>query len=116
MIIKTHIELELEVDVDYTPARPAPQVQCHDHPGYSDPGDDETVEINEMNFVISAHGKVLQRVRVPELLEAHVADKIIDDVTDQCRDAAERKGYDHLEDIKDLIADMHDRRKLAGYR
>lgn len=119
MKVKTYVELELEIDVDYTPSRPMPQCQDHDNPRYSDSGDDECVEITDIQVVISSHGTVLQRVKLPESLVPHVCDLITDDVADQCRDAMERKGpgvVDALDIVKDTIRSMHNIPKLAGYK
>ena len=117
MKIKTTVELEVEVDVDYTPERPAPACQNHDSPAFSDSGDDEAIEITDVKFIIGPHGRVDALVPVPEALMAHVCDKIIDDVTDQCRDIVGRHGdADHLDVIKDTIRAMHDIPGLVGRR
>lgn len=115
MKIKTYVELELEVDVDYTPARSMPASQDHDSPRYCDSGDDEVVEITDAHFTFYK-GTLIKRVSVPEDVMKHVIDKIIDDVTDQCRDAVERKGADHLDAVKQTIRAMHDIPRLAGYK
>lgn len=119
MKIKTYVELELEVNADYTPERSAPACQNHDSPRFSDSGDSEELEITEMAFIIRSGKTILARVPVPSDLADHVAEKIESDVLEQCRnqvDHASGRDIDHLDLIKDTIKSMHDIRKLAGYR
>lgn len=87
MKIQTYVEMSIEAEVDYSPARPAPACQDHDSPRFSDPGDDEMLEYGEMHFVFTRDG-VKSRVKIPDALIEHVIDKIDGDVIDQCRDKA----------------------------
>lgn len=41
----------LEVSGDYSPGRPPPPCQDHDHPNFSDPGDDSEFEVNDVKIV-----------------------------------------------------------------
>jgi hypothetical protein len=115
MKIKTYVELQVEVDVDYTPERPAPACQDHDSPRFCDSGDDEFIEITDVKFVIGAQGRTDSLVPVPNALMTYICDTIIDDVADQCRDGR-HGGVDHLDVIKDTIRAMRDIPTLAGYR
>lgn len=85
MKIKTYIELEIEVEADYTPGRPAPMVVCHDDPRYSDPGEDESIEITGIMFIVD-NGK---GVKVPEELMEYICDTVTEEVTEKCRDRYE---------------------------
>ncbi len=85
MKVRAYIELEVEIDASYSLRRPAPMVQDHDHPGYSDPGDDEETEIKEVHFIILDEDGKSKLVKVPDELMEYVCDTISDEVTSECR-------------------------------
>lgn len=89
MKIKTYIELEIEVEADYTPGRPAPMVKCHDDPGFSDPGDDESIEITGINFIVQDDDGNDKAIKVSEELMGFICDTVTDEVTEKCRDQYE---------------------------
>lgn len=86
MKIQTYVELSVEADVDYSPSRPAPACQNHDSPKFSDPGDDEFMEIGDMAFIIITDDGKKIKIPVPDALADYVAREIDGDVIDQCRD------------------------------
>jgi len=82
MIVTVHYEMEIAVNVDYTPARPAPACGNPSSPRYSDPGDDEVIEINDISAVLGeAHA-----IPIHGELKNYIADMVADQVADKCRE------------------------------
>jgi hypothetical protein len=89
------IELELIVEAYYTPERPAPHVQNHDHPGFSDSGDDEECEF-EAYFISHENGKNV-KVPIPEKMKDYIYDTIADQVMENCRNEREIQLAEEME-------------------
>lgn len=88
--IESNVEIRVIVDVDYTPARPAPACQDPDSPRFSDSGDDEVMEITAAWFLVGVPYGGPVRVPVPVALMDYVCGQIDDHVLEQCRDRIEK--------------------------
>jgi len=93
MKLKTTVEIEIEVDADYTAYRPAPACQDHDSPRYSDSGDDEELEVIDM-YILDDDKKIKIPVDICDI----ICKCNIDSLTEQARELTENDfAYDMAE-------------------
>lgn len=80
MKFTTTVEIEIEVDADYTPGRPAPACSNPSSPAFSDTGDASEIEVIEMYLV---NGK--KKIKIP----VDICDVICDTCIDELMDVAD---------------------------
>ena len=93
------IEIEIEVECDYTAARPAPACQNHDDPRFSDSGDSAEIEITDMHFVFTdQHAGLQKKIKIPVDIMSQIVDSHIDNIM-------EVADQEHLDDISYAMAE-----------
>ena len=93
--------LELEIEADYTPERPAPPCRDHDSPRFSDSGDDEEFEIIGM-WLLDGDKKIKIPVDICDIICKNYTDDMRDVARSEFEDdfsyaMAEKAYYDELD-------------------
>lgn len=87
MKFKTTVQIEIEVDADYTPGREAPACSNPSDPRFSDSGDSLEIEVLEM-YIVNGDKKI----KIP----VDICDVICDTCIDELMDKADET---HLNDF-----------------